>query len=115
MEFRPETIADARAGMAQIKTLEQGGFLPIAAYDRMETYRLPQQRPSPALEYAVPADAEQLHQDLFRAFNKYTDHLPTKARLLDYIENQQVIVNRKMGQIIGTVCFQLKGLKVNYN
>jgi hypothetical protein len=94
---------------------EQGGFLPIATYGRMETYRLPQQRPNPALEYAVPADAEQLHQDLFRAFNKYTDHLPTKARLLDYIENQQVIVNRKMGQIVGAVCFQLKGLKVNYN
>jgi hypothetical protein len=24
-------------------------------------------------------------------------------------------VNRKMGQIVGAVCFQLKGLKVNYN
>jgi hypothetical protein len=94
---------------------EQGGFLPIATYRRMETYRLPRQRPNPALEYAVPADAEQIHQDLFRAFNKYTDHLPTKARLLDYIENQQVIVNRKMGKIVGAVCFQLKGLKVNYN
>jgi len=94
---------------------EQGGFLPIATYGRMETYRLPQQRPNPALEYAVPPDAEQLHQDLFRAFNKYTDHIPTKARLLDYIENQQVIVNRKLGQIVGAVCFQLKGLKVNYN
>ncbi len=94
---------------------EQGGFLPIAIYSRMETYRLPQQRPNPALEYADPADAEQLHQDLFRAFNKYTDHIPTKARLLDYIKNQQVIVNRKLGQIVGAVCFQLKGLKVNYN
>ena len=94
---------------------EQGGFLPIATYGRMETYRLPRQRPNPALEYAVPADAEQLHQDLFQAFNKYTDHLPTKARLLDYIEGQQVIVNRKLGQIVGAVCFQLKGLKVNYN
>jgi hypothetical protein len=94
---------------------EQGGFLPIATYGRMETYRLPQQQPNPALEYAVSADADQLHQDLFRAFNKYTDHLPTKSRLLDYIKNQQVIVKREGRQIIGAVCFQLHGLKVNYN
>jgi hypothetical protein len=94
---------------------EQGGFLPIATYGRMETYRLPQQQPHPALEYAVPADADQLHQDLFRAFNKYTDHLPTKSRLLDYIRNKQVILKRQAGQIIGAVCFQLHGLKVNYN
>jgi hypothetical protein len=94
---------------------EQGGFLPIATYGRMETYQLPQQRPNPALEYAVPPDADQVHEDLFRAFNKYTDHLPTKSRLLDYIKNEQVIVKRRRGQIIGAVCFQLHGLKVNYN
>jgi len=94
---------------------EQVGFLPIATYGRMETYQLPRQRPNPALEYAVPADADQLHEDLFRAFNKYTDHLPTKSRLLDYIKNEQVIVKRRSGQIIGAVCFQLHGLKVNYN
>jgi hypothetical protein len=94
---------------------EQGGFLPIATYGRMEIYRLPQQRPNLALEYAVPADADQLHEDLFRAFNKYTNHLPTKSRLLDYIKNKQVIVKRQVGQIIGAVCFQLHGLKVNYN
>jgi hypothetical protein len=94
---------------------EQGGFLPIATYGRMETYRLPQHQPNPALEYAVPADADQLHQDLFRAFNKYTDHLPTKSRLLDYIKKEQVILKRQAGKIVGAVCFQLHGLKVNYN
>jgi len=55
----------------------------------METCRLPQQRPNLALKYAVPTDTDQ-HQDLFRLFNKYTDHLPTKNRLRDYIKNQQV-------------------------
>jgi hypothetical protein len=94
---------------------EQGGFLPIATYGRMETYRLPLQRPNPALEFAAPGDADQIHQDLFRVFNKYTDHLPTKSRLLDYIKNKQVIIKRQGGQIIGAVCFQLHGLKVNYN
>jgi hypothetical protein len=94
---------------------EQSGFLPIATYGRMETYQLPQQQPNPTLQYAVPADADQLHRDLFRAFNKHTDHLPTKSRLLDYIKNKQVILKRQAGQIIGAVCFQLHGLKVNYN
>jgi hypothetical protein len=94
---------------------ERGGFLPIATYGRMETYQLPQQRTNSALAFATPADADQLHEDLFRAFNKYTDHLPAKSRLLDYIKNEQVIVKRRSGQIIGAVCFQLHGLKVNYN
>jgi hypothetical protein len=94
---------------------EQGGFLPMATYGRMQTFQLPQQRPNPALEFAVPADADQLHQDFFRVFNKYTDHLPTKSRLLNYIENKQVILKRQAGKITGAVCFQLHGLKVNYN
>jgi hypothetical protein len=98
-----------------VGAFEHGGFRPIATYGRMETYRLPQQRPNPALEYAVPTDADELRQDLFRLFNKYTDHLPTKHRLLDYIKNRQVIVNRQIGKIVGAVCFQLHGLKVNYN
>jgi len=94
---------------------QQTGFNPIAIYRRMETYRLPVQRPNPALEYATAADVDQVHEDLFRTFNKYTDHLPTKDRLLGYVENQQVIVNRQVGRILGAVCFQLRGPRVNYN
>ena len=104
-----------KADKPVVAAFEQGGLRPLAIYGRMETYSLPRQRPNPVLEYAVPADADQLHQDLFRAFNKYTDHLPTKGRLLDYIRNDQVIVKRQNGRIVGAVCFQLHGLKVNYN
>jgi hypothetical protein len=98
-----------------VAAVERASFRPIATYGRMETYALPKQQTNPFLEYAVPADTDQLHQDLFRAFNKYTDHLPTKKRLLDYIRNNQVIVKRQNGQIVGGVCFQLHGFKVNYN
>jgi hypothetical protein len=94
---------------------QQSGFNPIATYGRMTTYRLPPQQPNPALEYAIAADVDQIHEGLFQSFNKYTDHLPTKNRLLDYIVKQQVIVNRQAGRILGAVCFQLQGLKVNYN
>jgi hypothetical protein len=94
---------------------QQSGFNPIATYRRMITYRLPPQRPNPALEYAVAADVDELYKNLFQTFNKYTDHLPTKNRLQDYIANQWVIVNRQAGRIVGAVCFQLEGPRVNYN
>jgi hypothetical protein len=94
---------------------QQAGFNPIATYRRMITYRLPPQRPNPALEYAIAADVDQLYEGLFQTFNKYTDHLPTKDRLRRYVENQWVIVNRQAGRILGAVCFQLEGPRVNYN
>jgi hypothetical protein len=94
---------------------KQSGFNPIATYRRMITYRLPTQRPNPALEYAIAADVDQIYEDLFQTFNKYTDHLPTKDRLHSYVANQWVIVNREAGRILGAVCFQLQGSRVNYN
>jgi long-chain acyl-CoA synthetase len=94
---------------------QQSGFNPIATYRRMITYRLPPQRPNPALEYAIATDVDELHEGLFQAFNKYTDHLPTKNRLLSYILNQWVIVHRQTNRILGAVCFQLQGPRVNYN
>jgi hypothetical protein len=94
---------------------QRSGFKPIATYRRMITYRLPPQRPNAALEYAVAADVDQLHKDLFQTFNKYTDHLPTKDRLHSHVVNQWVIVNRQAGRTLGAVCFQLNGPQVNYN
>ena len=94
---------------------QQSGFKLIATYRRMITYRLPPQRPNPALEYAIPADVDQIYEHLFQTFNKYTDHLPTKNRLYGYVVNQWVIVNRQAGRILGAVCFQLQGPRVNYN
>src|SRR5262249_10372745 len=94
---------------------KRSGFNPLPPYRRMITYRLPPQRPNPALEYAIAADVDKLYKDLFQTFNKYTDHLPTKDRLHRYIENQWVIVNRQADRILGAVCFQLKGPQVNYN
>jgi hypothetical protein len=117
-DFPDETVAGYLTKAADDKVaaaFRQSGFNPIATYRRMITYRLPRQRPNSALEYATPADIDQVYQGLFQTFNKYTDHLPTKDRLLRYIENQWVIVNRQDGQIRGAVCFQLEGPRVNYN
>jgi hypothetical protein len=107
--------ADKAADENIAAAFQQSGFNPIATYGRMLSYRLPPQRPNPALEYAVPADVDQLHEGLFQTFNKYTDHLPTKDRLHGYIVNHWVIVNRQAGRILGAVCYQLDGPRVNYN
>ena len=97
------------------EAFQRSGFNPIANYRRMVSFQLPKQRPNAALEYASAADLNRLHEHLFRVFNKYTDHLPTKSRLLGYIENRQVIVIRHEQRIGGAVCFQLQGPRVNYN
>ena len=107
--------ADKAADENTAAAFQQSGFNPIATYGRMISYRLPPQRPNPALEYATAADVDQLYEDLFRTFNKYTDHLPTKNRLHGYVVNQWVIVNRQAGRVLGAVCFQPEGPRVNYN
>jgi hypothetical protein len=107
--------ADKAADENIAAAFQRSGFDLIATYRRMISYRLPPQRPNPALEYAIAADVDQLYEDLFQTFNKYTDHLPTKNRLHGYVVNQWVIVNRQAGRILGAVCFQLEGPRVNYN
>ena len=54
----------------------------------MITYRLPPQRPNPALEYAIAADIDQVYQDLFQTFNKYTDHLPNPIAVNGCLQNK---------------------------
>jgi hypothetical protein len=118
VDFPGDVVAGylARAADENIAAaFQQAGFNPIATYRRMITYRLPRQRPNSALEYAIASDVNQLYEDFFQTFNKYTDHLPTKDRLHRYVENQWVIVNRRAGRILGAVCFQLEGPRVNYN
>ena len=97
------------------EVFHRSGFNLIASYRRMITYQLPACRPDATLQYATSADVDQLYEGLFQAFNKYTDHLPTRDRLQSYVENQWVIVNRDNNRIPGAVCFQLEGPRVNYN
>jgi len=108
-------VTRAAANENVIAALQHSGFSPIATYRRMISYQLPPQEPNSGLEYAIPGDIDQIHDGLFQAFNKYTDHLPAKDRLLRYIENQWVIVDRRGGSVCGAVCFQLEGPRVNYN
>ena len=98
-----------------VEAFHRSGFNLIASYRRMITYQLPAQTPNATLKFATSDDVDQVYEGLLRAFNKYTDHLPTKDRLRRYVENEWVIVNRNSDRITGAVCFQLEGPRVNYN
>jgi hypothetical protein len=119
VDFPGEVVAGyltkAAADEKVAAAFQQARFSPIATYRRMISYQLPPQRPNPALEYAIATDVDELYEGLFQTFNKYTDHLPTKDRLQRYVDNQWVIVSRHAGRILGAVCFQLEGPRVNYN
>lgn len=118
MQFPGGTVTDYLTRSADQRitaAFERSGFDLVATYRRMISYQLPAYQPNAALQYASPADVNQLHERLFERFNKYTDHLPTKDRLRRYIENDWVIVNRHAEGIRGAVCFQLEGPRVNYN
>lgn len=91
----------------------ESGFEPIATYQRMINHGLPLYRTNRALRFAEAGDVEELYQGLFSVFNKYTDRLPTKDRLANYIAQQQVIVNRHQDGIQGSVIFQIQRKRVN--
>jgi hypothetical protein len=87
----------------------------MALFQRMTHNKLPSRPLNASLAYATPEDAGQIHQDLFRTFNKFTDHLPDMNRLLEYIAKQFILVNRKGGRVLGAVIFQILGRQVNFN
>ena len=93
----------------------QSGFKKLALSRRMIHSQLPPRKTETQPEFAELSDADRIHEDLFRTFNRFTDHLPTKERLLHYISNRQVLVNRTQGAVVGVIIFQIIGRRVNFN
>ncbi len=91
----------------------ESGFEEIATFQRMINNGLPIYRTNRALRFAEAGDLEELYQGLFTVFNKYTDRLPTKDRLANFIAKQQVLVNRNQDGILGCVVFQIQRKRVN--
>jgi len=118
LEFPGPVVAGylVKSGESPVSDVfHNSGFKNIAVYRRMTNLTLPRRPISSSIVYADQSDFEQIYQDLFEIFNKFTDHLPTRKRLLAYINNRQVILNRREGRILGAVIFQLLGRQVNYN
>ena len=93
----------------------ESGFEHIAVFQRMTNNKLRAGRTNQALCFATEGDVDELHAGLFSVFNKYTDHLPTKAKLAKFIAGRQVIVNRAKQGIVGCIVFQIQGNRVNFN
>ena len=91
----------------------ESGFEAIATYQRMINHDLPIYRTNRALRFAEAGDVETLYQGLFTVFNKYTDRLPTKDLLANFIAQQQVLVNRNQDGILGCIIFQIQRKRVN--
>ena len=118
VEFSGAVVAGylSKSGEAPIcEIFRKSGFENIAIYRRMTNLKLPRRPVSASIQYAGQSDVEMIRRGLFEIFNKYTDHLPTQERLLTYINNRQVLVDRREGEILGVLIFQMHGKQVNCN
>jgi hypothetical protein len=92
-----------------------GGFVQKAHYLRMTHKNFPMPKDAEAPEFARASDVESVDNLLRGAFDAMTDHLPTTARLLQLISDQQVIVRRDNAKVSSVVVFQVLGNQVNFN
>lgn len=104
-----------RADLRILESLERAGFVPHAVFRRMTNSSLPTQTSGSAPNFATPVELEQIHDALFETFDPYTSHLPTRERLLEYINARQILVNRHDDKVTGALVFQLQGRQTNYN
>ncbi len=102
-------------GLAFSCDLKSAGFEDYAIFVRLVTYELKEFDRNSRLSFGQPDDLETLWRMLHSNFDKFVDHFPSKATLLELIEKQQVILNRDQDSIKGYIIFRLQGSKVNFN
>lgn len=92
------------------------GFHLHAIYDRIVCQNLRRERQGFTISLAGPADRDTIHSLLFRAFDKYADHIMSVAELEELIGKEQVLLSRgPQGTISGLVVFPIKGQTTNFN
>ncbi|HEY0045912.1 MAG TPA: hypothetical protein VGB44_04285 [Flavobacterium sp.] len=60
-------------------------------------------------QYAQESDFEKVKSLLYEHLDVYSDHLPNDEVLMDFITNQQVLVNYLDGEICGVLIFTIQG------
>jgi len=92
------------------------GFHLHATYDRIVCTNIRSDQPNTYIDFASPRDREHIHALLFRAFDKYADHIMLIEELDELITERLVILNRDpRGTIDGLVVFPLKGQSCHFN
>jgi hypothetical protein len=92
----------------------RAGFQSYAVFARLTNGRLRVFEKGKHLQYAEPGDLDEVWAKLME-FDKFADHFPDRNTVLHLIQNQQVIVNRKAGEIDGFILFRVIGSKANFN
>jgi hypothetical protein len=94
--------------------LEGSGFEPYGTYRRL-TAAAVQNPKIRQRTFATAADLPYLYEHLYRVFDKYSDHLPTAARLRELLESKQALVLRKNEGIVAYVIFHQSGERAHFN
>jgi hypothetical protein len=108
----------SRTGCTEIGTpLSAAGFHLHATYDRILCRNLRRDMPNSHLRFADACESERVHALLFRAFDKYADHIPRQSEVRDLIRLQQVLITRGDwgDDINGLVVFPIQGRTCNFN
>ncbi|MEI7911062.1 MAG: hypothetical protein WCK77_15610 [Verrucomicrobiota bacterium] len=96
-------------------TLQACGHVRHSMFRRMATRALRVCKVNSRLEFANPADVDELLGRLQADFHPYTSHPPSRALLAEYIRREWALVIRKNGAIAGYIVFQIAGNQANYN
>jgi hypothetical protein len=94
---------------------QANGFQFLSTYLKMRHLALPNVKVNSRLYFANEEQVDLLLSHLLKDFNPYTDHLPTRLMLLNYIRNRWVIINGEPNDIRGYIVFQVLGKHVNCN
>ena len=67
------------------------------------------------VEFAKVEDLDNIYKSLVNNFDKFDSHFPNRNELLNYIEDNNVLVNRTNEGIKGYIIFQIIGSTANFN
>ncbi|MGA1825067.1 MAG: hypothetical protein ACMUIP_10445 [bacterium] len=95
--------------------LLKSGFKKIALYKRLQNNNFPFYETNKSLLFAEKKELAFLYERLFTDFDKYLDHLPTMDKLIEYLQNDQVLVMREDSIISGYIIYRIQGKKVFLN
>jgi len=93
--------------------MSDAGYENIGIYER---FYYPEFRTGGDLDdiiYAKLSDLEEIYNlySEYEGFSPYTDHLPSRAELKQFIENDYVLINKQNDKISGAHLFSIKGKK----
>ena len=101
-----------------LAAFSDASFKPYCTFRKMRCDALPEAKTNRFLKFAQADQIDELHARLFADFDRYSEHLPSRELLAEYVSRGGVIINADAnagGRIVGYVIFQVLGQHVNCN